>query len=280
MATKKENEVAVVDSKPSYLTAMEGKSVNSVDNFDSTDVVIPRVKLLQGTSAECETFDNAKTGLFWHTGFDVPLGNELNFVVCSRKKKFMLVAPLEDGQGILARADDFKTWDRLGSWQVKLKDRKDLVTWTIDDLNVIKSGLDQWGTYDPDDENSPPAATLFYEYLVLLPDHLEFGPAVLSITRSAVKKAKKGLNDKIQLHQNAGRPMQAIVFQAKSFTDKNTVNQDFKNWQFNGNGFASEALYNQAKELETALQNYKVQDEEAAAMGDEDRPAPASSSDF
>ena len=268
----KKNEVATTDGgKPSYLAALEkGGAVRNNDNFDQSDVVVPRVKLLQGLSKECEAFEGAKPGVFWHTGFDEALGKELDFVVCSRRKKYLLVAPLEDGQGILARSEDFVNWDRLGSWEVKLKDQKTPVTWAIEDLNVVKSGLDQWGSMDPADENSPPAATLFYEYLVILPDAMHLGPVVLSLTRSQVKKAKKGLNDKIALHESAGRPMQAIVFTMVAENDTNASGQDFKNFRFNGNGFASEEVYKQAMDLQDVLQNYKVQDEEGAATGEDE----------
>lgn len=269
--------VAVVSEKPSYLADLEKKGpIGSQDNFDNTDIVVPRVKLLQSNSAECEAFDTAKTGRFWHTGFDFNLGEHVDFVVCSRKKKYLLVAPMEDGQGVLARSENFTDWDRLGSWDIKIKGIREPVKWTIGDTNVIKSGLDKWGTFNPADENSPPAATLFYEYLVLLPDHLDFGPAVLSITRSAIRRAKKGLNDKIKLHESAGRPMQSLVFRAAATDDKNADGQGYKNFSFTSNGFASEALFKQAMELKDALRDYRVADEEQVA--NEEHAASGSSS--
>jgi len=258
--------VAVLDEKPSYLAALEAKGpAQTRDNFDHSDIVVPRIKLLQALSAEVEAFDNAKSGNFWHTGFDMSLGDAVDFVVCSRRKKYLLVAPMEDGQGILARSEDFISWDRTGEWKVKIKGVREPVVWKIGHENVIKSGLDQWGTFNPDDEGSPPAATMFYEYLVLLPNHLDLGPAVLSITRSAIRKARKGLNDKIKLHAGAGRPMQSLVFRMTPVDDKNPDGQGYKNFQFTANGFASEDLYKQALELETALQDYKVADEENLA---------------
>lgn len=238
------------------------------DNFDSNDVTLPQIKLLQGTSEQITVFDNATPGEFWHTGMDKPLGKSLRFVVCSRRKKYLLQAPLDDGQGVLARADDALTWDRKGKWNIKV-DKKTTVEWEIADLDVAKSGLTEWGTFDPSDENSPPAATLFYEYLVLLPDFLELGPAVLSLARSAIKKAKKGLNDKITLHTNSGRPMQAIVFEARVVTEQNDSNQDFFNWMFTGAGFAPQEMYNSAKAFSEMLKTYKVQDE-----GSQDGAAP------
>lgn len=272
-------DVTVIDEKPAYLQKLEGQRVHNDDNFDSSDIVVPQIKLLQATSKELEAYDSAKSGKFWHTGFDELVGDHVDFVVCSRKKKYLLVAPMEDGQGVLARAEDFKTWDRIGKWEIKIKGRRQPVTWEITDHDVIKSGLDKWGTSNPDDEDSPPAATLFYEYLVLLPDHLDWGPAVLSLTRSAVKKAKKGLNDKIKLHESAGRPMQALVFRAKPVREQNNEGQDYWNFQFSGNGFASEGLYNQANELRDMLKTYQVQDE-AEAAAPETQAEAAESDDY
>lgn len=251
--------VASEKDLPAYLQGQTYKG--DEDNFDSSDVVIPRIKLLQGISPEITTFDAAKVGNFWHSGMDIDLGPEVIFVVADRRKKYLLSAPLEDGQGVLARADNAVTWDRTGSWDVKLKGIKKPVTWTITDLDVEKSGLTKWGTSNPEDEDSGPAATLFYDYLVFLPDRLDLGPAVISLARSSIRKAKKGLNDKIKLHQTNGRPMQALVFKATS-VDDNSDSGGFKNWQFSGEGFnMNKDLFEMAREHVGALSTYRIQDE-------------------
>lgn len=256
----KKTEVAVKEDSnlPSYLQGVQYDQQE--DNFDSSDIVLPQIKLLQATSQEVTNYEEARTGEFWHTGMDMPLGTEVEFVIINRKKKYLLVAPMDDGQGVLARADDAKTWDRTGKWEIKI-DRKNTVTWEITDRDVKKSGLAEWGTFDKDDENSPPAATLFYEYLVLLPDHLDLGPAIMSLARSAIQPARKGLNDKLRLHQSAGRPMQAIKFKARSTAERNNAGQDFRGWQFLGAGFASEEVFNEAYNLSKVLTDYIVKDE-------------------
>jgi len=271
MAQGKGIEVAKTDEKPDYLKKLEAENAasNQDDNFDSSDIVVPQVKLLQGLSRECEQFDAAKAGKFWHTGFDEPLGDNFDFVICSRKKKYLLLAPLDDGQGVLARAEDAKTWDRTGNFEIKLPGSKKTATWTIKDQDVKKSGLVDWGTYDPNDPESPPAATLFYEYLIILPDRLGWGAAVLSLSRSQIRKAKKGLNDKIQLHKSAGRPLQALVFNAKAVDDNNAGGQSFKNFHFTQNGFATKELFDHARELSEMLHSYRVADEDAAAQDQE-----------
>lgn len=258
----KENVPAVAGKQDEGLPAyLQGQSYKNEDNFDSSDVVIPRIKLIQGTSPELQTFESAKIGDFWHSGMDISLGNTIKFVIADRRKKYLLSAPLEDGQGVLARADDAVTWDRTGKWSVKLKGVKQPVVWEITDLDVMKSGLTKFGTANPDDEDSQPAATLFYDYLVFLPDYPELGPAVISLARASVKKAKKGLNDKIDLHKSNGRPFQALIFQATS-VDEASDSGGFKNWQFTQAGFnMDEALFNKAREHVGALGRVRIADE-------------------
>ena len=249
---------------PAYLKDLHAQDH---DNFDSSDIVVPQIKLMQGTSKELTLYNEAKQGEFWHTGADISLGTEVRFIPCHRRKRFLLMAPIDDGQGILARADDGETWDQLGQWDVKI-DKKTVATWTINDYNVEKSGLAAWGTSDPDDDNSPPAATLLYDYLVMLLGHEELGPASMLMARSAVRKTKKGLNDKIALHKANGRPMQALVFTASAVPDVNGVGQNFHNWQFRSSGFAEEAQYRAARHVYDTMKTYIVQDESAATEVD------------
>lgn len=256
-------DVALVESNdavPAYLRKANAPVILE-DNFDTNDAVVPQIKLLQGTSEQCTLFDNAKPGIFWHTGFDMPLGTEFEFIVIRRRKKYLLLAPLTDGGGVFARSDDAKKWDRLGSWDVKI-DKKRTVRWTIDTADVERSSVVQWGSQDPDDDNSPPAATLFYDYVVILPKHMDCGAAVMSLARSAIRVARKGLNDKIALHANAGRPMQALKFKATAKADQNDDGQDFYNWHFTGAGFADEELFAYANKLAEAFKDFVVQDEE------------------
>lgn len=264
------------EGMPSYLKKYEG-TVATQDNFGKEDMTLPRIKLLQGTSNEIGTFNDAKPGIFWHSGFDVPLGESFDFIICSRNKKYLLVAPLHDGQGILARSDDAKTWDRMGKWEVSLDSKrpKVLTTWEIGDLDLIKSGVADWGSQDPSNEDSPPAATLFYDYLVLLPDHPELGPSILSLARSQIKKAKKGVNDKVELHTSAGRPMQSIRFRAGVVSEESAAGPFF-NYQFIQNGFADEKIFEQAMSMADVMRSFRVADEVgAAAEGD----APKAESD-
>lgn len=264
MTDEKTTDVVIPESKsggavmPAF---MQGQDVGE-DNFDQDDVVLPRIKLLQGISPEVEQFDEAKSGQFWHTGLDLPLGTEIEFVPADRRKKYLLSAPLADGQGILARSDDAKTWDRLGKWEVKLKNIKKPAVWEITTTDVEKSGVTKWGSSNPDDEDSPPAATLFYDYLVFLPAFPELGMAVISLARSAIRPVKKQLNSKIQMHKDSGRPMQGCVYVATSVEEQGPEGP-FKNWSFRSGGFVQdEAIFTRCMEHRGALANFKIQDED------------------
>ena len=244
---------------PSYLQEYEGP-VNPGDDFGSDDVVIPRIALLQGQSPAVQDHADATPGNFWHTGMDCVI-DDLTFVVAFRRKRYLLVAPLEDGQGILARSDDAKTWDCVGEWEVVMdKKTKRTAKWTIDNTDVHKSGLLAWGTSDPEVKDSPPAATMFYDYVVIVPERPDLGAAVISLSRSAIKKAKKGLNDKIMLHAQNGRPMQSLLFKAAVVEDTSDFGK-FYNWQFTGAGFAPEGVFNQARALASELGEFKVAEE-------------------
>lgn len=237
--------------------------------MDSDDFIVPRIKLLQGISPEVEAFEEAKNGEFWLNVLDISLGNKLRVIPINNRKRYLLLPPIGDDRGVLARADDGRTWNTKGEWSVKLKNVRQPVTWTIDDLDVRKSGLAAFGTSNPDDPDSNPAATLFYEYLVWLPDVAELKtPVLMSLARSQAKKARD-LNGKIEF---AGVPMQGLVFEVGT-CDENGAEGPYKNYTFTRGGFATEEQFNQACLFEEKFRGvtYKGVDEdglsEATATG-------------
>jgi hypothetical protein len=137
------------DQLPDYLKDREYTG-SGLKGLDANDFVIPRVILLQALSKQVEAFENARVGRFWLGVVDIDLGESVDFIVCSNRKRYMLLAPMEDGKGILARADDGKTWTPgTGEWSVKIKDIKQPVTWKITNPDVRKSGLAEFGTRVP-----------------------------------------------------------------------------------------------------------------------------------
>lgn len=270
---KAKQEVAVPEnsSLPAYLQGHTGGS--GLQGLTSEDFVIPRIKLLQAISPEVEAHENAKAGIFWLNVLDQPLGETLRFIVCSNKKRVLLMAPREDGRGILARADDGIHWNNKGEWDVKIKGVRGTVKWTIDADTVRESGLLEYGSSNPDDQDSNPAATLFYEYLVFLPDFPEISPVLLSLSRSQAKKAKD-LNGKIEFRK---APMQSQVFQA-SIAKESSQAGDFLNYNFASSGWASEEDYRTCTAITERFKDYRGADEESAAR--EEGASAATSGDY
>ena len=174
---------------PEHLRDYTGQT--GTEDIRSDDVATPRLQLLQALSPELEDDDSLKAGEFYHSGAELGLGNEITVIPLAINKSYTLWRPRPEG-GILARSRDGVNWDRTGVWNdIKLKGKNAPVTWRIDHLNVAKSGLTEWGSSDPENRDSQPAATMAYNMAVLLPDNLELGPAVISMQRSQIRVAKK-----------------------------------------------------------------------------------------
>lgn len=253
---------------PTYLQNNDKGS--RLRGLDASDFIIPRIILLQGLSPQLEAYDEAKIGHFWHNVNNVSLGNKLRFIIVNNTKRGLLMAPRQDGRGILARCDDMVHWSPAGvDFDVQLPNNGPKVRWSTKETEK-EAKLLQFGTSNPSDPNSPPAAVLFYEYLVMLPDHPELGLVLLSLGRTSAKKAKD-LNSKVE---GVSAPMQSIIFQAESFKDKNQKGE-YQNWNFLRDGWASEEQFNQAVEHYERTKDIDVRgaDEEGEAAAQQDEVA-------
>ena len=165
-----------------------------IGNVDSSDRIIPRIKLIQAISPELVDFPEAKAGQFWHTIAQQNLGPALRAVPILIRKSFVLWAPRNDDRGILARAMDGIHWDPADAeFTVKPKGSPNNVTYKTK-KTVAESGLDQFGTSIPGDSNSPPAASLTYNMLWHLVDFPELSPSIIINTRSSVKPMQQLLS--------------------------------------------------------------------------------------
>lgn len=152
----------------------------------------PRIKLLQKTSPEIDENEDLRSGIYYHDGAGLDLGKEVLIIPCYLSESYFLFGP-KQGDGLLARADDGVHWspaDTEFEVQFDAKQGGGTAVWRTA-KTVKKSGLDQWGTFKPDDPKSPPAATHSINVVCLLPEYLEVGPAILSFMRSGNKIGKK-----------------------------------------------------------------------------------------
>lgn len=214
-------------------------------------MVVPRVALMQSTHPEVEE-QKVAAGNFWHTVLEESFGPEVDdLVIVHHSKRWTLWKPRHDGGGILARATDGRHWDvqfRGMEFEVspdKARPRYK-VKWAIGkDGRISKDdGLGRWGTSDPANEDSQPAATLTHVLVCVRAGHLEQGPFVILLQRTSEKVAK-GLLTKVNLDP---APIYAQVYKMGVKTDSGPSG-DYKQYSFAKNGYASEDIIDQLEEL-------------------------------
>lgn len=261
--------LTISNNLPDYL---KGGESSGIENFGREDFKIPEIKLLQGLSPELTAHSGtAKLGEYFHTGLMKSLGPVFTSVVCVARKRIVLWRPKSDqGGGILAMSNDGTNWDMGANkeFSVMLKGAKKPVVWATKD-NVMASGLLNFGTSNPEDENSPPAAMAYYEYIHYLPEYEDASPVVQRIKSTGLDNARK-LNSYFWLKK---KPIYIHAIQwsvdARSNSDGNWTVPKFKPL-----GYVDEATFLIAKAM-----NEQYASIDLAIQQDEDHEASAKNSE-
>lgn len=232
--------VAVKDTKSTDLSVtpdfMKDQIGLGTESIGAADTEIPRLKLMQKISPELDTFNDLKAGDFFHTLAEISLGREVRVTPIYTDIRYILWRPQDTGGGILARADDGIHWSPPDAqFEVELKKGGPKVTWRTA-KTIAQSGLAEWGSGNPSDPNSPPAATRMYNLVVTLPDHPDLPPAVVTLQRASIGVARK-LMGKLKITR---APSFGLVFNMKSVEDKNGAGQIFLNYAFTAEGMVQD----------------------------------------
>lgn len=224
VAVKKESSNALA-SVPDFMKQDVGLGVEALG---AGDMEVPRLIVLQSLSPEVVDGDE-KPGSFYHTILEEALGKELRMVIVYADIKYILWKPRHEGGGILARSDDGKTWTPPNAtFEVKpYKDQPKVVSWQTKPT-VAESGLDKFGSSDPNDPNSQPAATKMWNFVVVLPDHPEMGPMVLTLQRG-MADVGRNFSGKLKM---SGLPTFGQVYNA-TVRKENKGSGDFFSLSFN-----------------------------------------------
>lgn len=250
VATKKNSPASTsVREDTAAVPAFMRQDAGQGPSIDRSDLEIPRIKLMQAMSPELADYDGMRAGDFFHTSAEHIFHGPFIGVPIYFEKRYILWNPRDSGGGILARADDGIHWSpSSGEFTVKLdrKDGGDTVKWKIAPT-VQQSGLANWGTMNPNDPNSPPAATLMYNYVIGFPQHPDLMPAVLTFQRSSVSVGRR-FNTKL-MTVTGRAPMFGLLFEFSSAEATNKSGQKFFNVAARGAGYLTdEALYEQYRE--------------------------------
>ena len=208
---KPTTEVATRQEAPP-LALRDPKQFRRFGNVTIADMEIPALKLLQGLSPEVKANHELRAGHFYHSILEEDLGQELTVVVLLVHHSVILRSP-KNVRGVdsvvLAKSADGISWDRPNQrFEVQFPSGKKGEYFT--GKNVEQSGLLEWGTSDPNNPNSVPAARHVYTVILrILEPHVE-GPIIYSGSVSTNKKIMQ-LNSKIDLRAAAGvEPLRQI----------------------------------------------------------------------
>lgn len=211
--------------RPDFVTT---EKIGVQDTEQSSE--LPRILLLQGISDQVMEKLGVQ-GEFFHNIAEESLGEEFRFVCFLKRTIYLLWPPLNgseaEGRVILAKANDGIHWEPADEdFHVTLQTGKE-VTWRTA-KTVKQSGLAEWGSLDPDDKKSPPAATKTHILFCISPDYMHLGPFVIMLQRTSQTPGDK-LSKKLR-HSN--HPTFAKYYHASSTVEKNKKQQNFYNWKF------------------------------------------------
>jgi len=255
-----DTEIIPFGETPSYLAeAQEKAKAYATTPFSKEDYTTPRIYLLQGLSPQITLFPGeARIGHFWHGGMNVSLGETFNFVTIQRNKRVILWRPRADGGGMLARSINGIHWDMGANqeFEVTVPKRRDPVIWRTG-ANVPDSGLTQYGSSNPDDDKSPPAAHVNHEYLLYVIGHPELSPVVYSVSSTGLKNSR-AMNRTLDSMMLAGRPYHMVAIRAFVQTRTNAKGT----WtipNFATAGFIPKNLFDEVTDLAEKFKDYTVE---------------------
>lgn len=285
MAAKQEVTKPNTSALPAHL---QGGKTARIGNVDSSDLIIPRVKLMQAISPEVTAFNNCQPGQFWHTIANELIGDKLRGVPLLMQKSYTLWAPRNDDRGILARAGEDGVWDNAGmEFIIKPKGSPHEIKYKLGKTVFEKTGdgpaMSEFGSSIPGDKNSPPAASLTYRFLWYFLDFPEMSPAIILNARSSIRPGKDLLS-KIEM-----KPVDhfAQVYEIGIVQEQGDEGP-FYNYTYRSDGYVEdEAIYEKTKGLyerfrdTTFRTNDESEDSDKGVGGSSHRtPGPSDSSKF
>lgn len=255
------NAVAV----PSFMAGAD----SGKDSYDASDLIIPRVALLQGISPPVMQ-GLAENGQFWHTINEVALGDGLRVTPLLHRKQWTLWRPLHAGGGVIARASDGAHWD--ADFDVEVAPYKEmpkkLVRYAAKKGDVVSReiGLGAWGSADPENSDSGPAATLSHIFLFRALDFLDLGPFIVFLQKSSERVAKQLLT---KIHTDRA-PIYGQVLEMGHVTESNKAGQEYNQYTFRKDGWVMDEPTFREFEREHQLYkttSFRTNDEDAQDEG-------------
>ncbi len=246
---------------------MKGEQNTGVMGIDQEDVALPRISLLQALSPQVSD-GSGRPGEYYHLLSEDNLGKSFRIIPVLVTKSYLLWRPRNAGGGLLARADDGVHWSPAeAEFTFELDGKR--ITWRTA-KTVKESRLDNWGSFDPSNPQSLPAATKLLNVLCYLPDFPHLSPSIMSLQRALLKPGRKFVG-RLQMSQAPTYGMVFNVGSEKVVSPKG----EFMSPTFISDGFVQDkALFDRLKEMNEHFRTVGVKvaekglDEEADQSGE------------
>ena len=218
-------------------------------NIGIQDMEIPALKLLQGLSPEVKEHQHLRAGTFYHSILERDLGPKITVVVELVHRSVDLWSP-KNVRGIesrlLARAADGENWDKPNQrFTVTLEGGKQVEWFTS--RNVSASGLLSWGSSDPQDPSSFPAARIVYTIIQRIMEPNNINSPCIYIPSPTARKSVMRLNSKIDMRMDLVPPLQQLYeLSAVEQQGRNNTSWFVPQWNAAGE-LKDEALFEKLK---------------------------------
>lgn len=255
---------------------MQG-AAKGMGDVDTEDLIIPRVALMQGISPAVMA-GQVEQAHFWHTIMEEDLGTSLKVTPILRRKRYTLWNPVHAGGGVLARATDGKHWD--SDFDVQVAPYKDFPKRMVryaakaGDLVGREHGLGKWGSADPENPDSGPAATVSHVFLMRALEWMDLGPFIVFLQRSSEGVARDFMTKIKFLEDGSGVPMYGQVYNMTSDTAQNDAGQEYNKYKFarlsgDDQFVQDEALFTQLMEEHISYKGTRFRTNDEDAQGEE-----------
>ena len=237
-------------------------------NITTQDMVIARLKLLQGLSPEVKEDPRANIqGEWYHNTLGECLGESLEVVPLQIQRSVELWAPRDDDRGVLARSTDGVNWDKPNTkFEVRMKGKK--VVWDTKG-SVQESGLNDFH------EGEPPIAPTTYRLALYMTERPELSPCLYIAARMAAKGVQD-LISKVSARHMAGTEFWRQRFNLLSVTAKKGPNEFFVPSFRNAGNIEDEALADQLAGIAASMAKVNVRaDDDRIEEESEARPQAA-----
>lgn len=242
--------------------------------FDNSDLIIPRVALMQGISPPVMAGE-VENAHFWHTIMEQDMGTDIDVVPILYRRQFTLWNPIHAGGGVIARASDGRHWD--ADFEAVVAPYKDFPKKTVKysgkagDLVGKDIGYGVWGSMDPENPDSGPAATVSHVFMMRSLQHFDLGPFIVFLQRSSERVARD-LMTKIKLLQDGSQrvPMYGQVYRLTSKVVPNDAGQEYNQYKFLPNGFVPTAeMFEQLAAEHAEYKETRFRTNDDAAQGED-----------